>query len=78
MRACAVILLVHFSRGNEDYWNEDFDPNKNCAKEKEMNELQRETEPIRCASAAGSGDLYLISISFLINFLTRISQNTVG
>ena len=40
-----------------DYWHEDFDETKNCAREEEIKELQRETEPARCASAAKSGIL---------------------
>ena len=42
-----------YGQGDPDYWDEDFDENKNCAREMEMEELQRETEPQRCASAFG-------------------------
>ena len=70
---------MHFTQGSEDYWNEDFDENKNCVREEEMKVLQRETEPRRCASAAGSGSLLFYSASyFLLKFLPRVSQNTVG
>ena len=66
---------MHFTQAgsSDDYWEEDFDENKNCAREREMTELQRETEPGRCASAARSGDLYLASLYFLIDYLPRIS-----
>ena len=74
MRTFTLLLLVHFTQArSDDYWNEDFDENKNCAREREMTELQRETEPGRCASAARSGDLYLASLYFLIDYLPRIS-----
>ena len=46
-------LVIISSTGTIDYWDEDFDENKNCAREMEMEELQRETEPQRCASAFG-------------------------
>ena len=54
-----VILLVplYIAQATLDYWHEDFDDTKNCAREKEMKELGRETEPARCASAAKSGIL---------------------
>ena len=69
-----VTLLVHFIQGGDDYWNEDFDENKNCAREEDIEKLRRETEPVRCASAARYGNLYLHSpLWFLINFLPRIS-----
>ena len=57
IQTCIVILLVHFIQGGEDYWNEDFDENKNCAREEDIKKLRRETEPGRCASAARSGKL---------------------
>ena len=46
-------LVIISSTGAIDYWDEDFDENKNCAREMEMKELQRETEPQRSASAFG-------------------------
>ena len=54
-----VILLVHvhIAQATLDYWHEDFDDTKNCARQEEMKELRRETEPARCASAAKSGIL---------------------
>ena len=67
MQLHTVLLLVHLTQARDDYWEEDFDENKNCAREREMRELQRETEPGRCADAAGVGQL-----SFLL-FLLCIS-----
>ena len=52
MRTSTVILLVHFTLGADDYWDEDFDENKNCVREEEMRELKQETEPGRCAEAS--------------------------
>ena len=58
MQVYTVIFLVHLTHGQRvpDYWDEDFDENKNCAREEEMTKLQNETEPRRCASASGSGN----------------------
>ena len=78
MRTLTVILLVYFTQAREDYWDEDFDENKNCVREEEMMELQRETEPGRCASATGSGINMISPLYLIFNFLPRISQNTVG
>ena len=57
MRTSAVVFLVQFIRASDDYWDEDFDENKNCVREEEMRELQQETEPGRCAESVQSGDL---------------------
>ena len=57
---CIVILLVHhvhMTQAFVDYWDDEFDDDKNCAREEEMKELQRETEGARCAIAARSGIL---------------------
>ena len=43
---------MHFTQGSEDYWNEDFDENKNCVREEEMTKLQREADPGRCSSSS--------------------------
>ena len=78
MRTFTVLLLVHFTQArSDDYWNEDFDENKNCARERDMKELQRETKPGRCASAIRSGNI-ISPFYFLIIFLSRISENSVG
>ena len=60
-------MLVQFTQASEDYWDEDFDENKNCVREEEMKELQRETEPGRCALAAGSGQLSFLLILLCIS-----------
>ena len=45
--------MVYFSLAKDlDYWDEDFDENKNCAREGEMKKLQREIDPGRCASSS--------------------------
>ena len=75
---CKVLLLVYFTQARVDYWDENFDENKNCVREEEMMELQRETEPGRCASATGSGINMISPLYLIFNFLPRISQNTVG
>ena len=51
-------MMIHLSQeeGDDDYWDDDFDEKQNCARRGEM-EKQRETEPGRCASAGGSGQL---------------------
>ena len=67
MQAYTLILLMHFTQGSEDYWAEDFDENKNCVREEEMKVLRRETEPGRCASAAGSGNLSFLLILLCIS-----------
>ena len=51
MQVYTVILLMHFTQGGEDYWDEDFDENKNCDREEEMTKLQREADPGRCSSS---------------------------
>ena len=79
IQTCAVLLLIHFSQGREDYWADDFDENKNCARQEEINQLRGETDNERCASA-GTGHLYLASLTsviFLI-FLCRVSETTMG
>ena len=45
------------TQASVDYWDDEFDDDKNCAREEEMKELRRETEGARCASAAKSGIL---------------------
>ena len=52
MRTSTVIFLIQFIRASDDYWDEDFDENKNCVREEEMKELKQETEPGRCAEAS--------------------------
>ena len=52
-----LFLLLPFlgqAKDDPDYWSDDFDENKNCVREQEMMELQREQEPGRCSwSTAG-------------------------
>ena len=50
-------MHVHITQAAVDYWSEDFDETKNCARDEEMKELRRETEGARCAVAAKSGIL---------------------
>ena len=33
----------------DDYWDDDFDPNKNCKKEDLIKELYKDRNPRRCA-----------------------------
>ena len=58
-----MLLLVHFTQAQEDYWDEDFDVNKNCVREEEIQRLQRETEPgrSRCAETGKFGKLEISS-----------------
>ena len=39
----------------EDYFTEEYDPNKNCQREEEMKKLREETEPARCSRATRQG-----------------------
>ena len=52
---CPVLLLIHLGRGFEDYFSEDYDPSKNCAREEEMKKLWEERDPERCARASPLG-----------------------
>ena len=48
------ILLAFLPRaflGNQDYWSDNFDPNKNCEAEEEIKKLSRLPQPKRCAVA---------------------------
>ena len=45
----------------EDYFDEEYDPNKNCLREEEMSKLRVETEPERCARATLQGNTFYIS-----------------
>ena len=51
---CLILLLplITKAKANNDYWADDFDEDKNCVREEEMKELQRETEPGKCASSS--------------------------
>ena len=60
-----VLSLVCFTNtATDDYWNEDFDPNKNCIREDEMTELQNVPEPNNCAIGDTRGRLQAGSSGF--------------
>ena len=61
---------MHFTQAIDDYWDEDFDENKNCVREEKMTQLQRQTEPGRCASAARSGNI--LSPFFIVEVLVKL------
>ena len=50
-----VCLCLHQVLLIDDYWSEDFDINKNCVRESEMKEMQKEPDPGRCAHTSGRG-----------------------
>ena len=52
-----MLLLIKLSQcvDVEDYFDEEFDPNKNCVREEEMKKLRGEAEPERCATARRQG-----------------------
>ena len=64
-----------YGQGDPDYWDEDFDENKNCAREEEMTKLQNETEPRRCASASGSGNSYHFVVFVYFSFLESVIKD---
>ena len=77
MQVYTVIFLVHLTHGQRvpDYWDEDFDENKNCAREEEMTKLQNETEPRRCASASGSGNSYFFVVFVYFSLLESVIKD---
>ena len=52
MQTKTVLLLVYLTQARVDYWDEDFDEDKNCVREEEMKELQREVDNGKCASSS--------------------------
>ena len=49
-------VVLHLD--NDDYFNDEFDPNKNCKEETLLNKLMKEESngsPIRCSKVAGKG-----------------------
>ena len=53
------VIMARKSSGDVDnYFGENFDPNKNCEEEKLINKLRKEKHnesPIRCSTVAGVG-----------------------
>ena len=49
------LVCLHQVLLNDNYWSEDFDINKNCVREPEMKEMQKEPDPGRCAHTSGRG-----------------------
>ena len=51
---CLILLLplIIKAKANTDYWADDFDEDKNCVREEEMKELQREEDNGKCASSS--------------------------
>ena len=49
------LVCLHQVLLNDNYWSEDFDINKNCVREPEMKEMQKEPDPGRCAHTFGGG-----------------------
>ena len=52
MQTKTVLLLVCLTQARVDYWDEDFDEDKNCVREEEMKELQRDVDQGKCASSS--------------------------
>ena len=66
---CLILLLplITKAKANNDYWADDFDEDKNCVREEEMKELQRDVDQGKCASSSAGNEyrndvFYLISI----------------
>ena len=48
-----VLFLVPFTKAKaKDYWDKDFDENRNCIRDEEMTKL-RAKEPAKCAAVGG-------------------------
>ena len=47
-----VLYLVPITKA-ADYWDPDFDENKNCIREEEMTKLRGAKEPAKCAAVGG-------------------------
>ena len=67
MQTKTVLLLVCLTQTRVDYWDEDFDEDKNCVREEEMKELQRDVDQGKCASSSAGNEyrndvFYLTSI----------------
>ena len=59
-----IVMMLKLAFGDVavDYWDADFDENKNCEKEELIGELSREENPGRCASKT-SGDVLSFYVS---------------
>ena len=52
-----IVMMLKLAFGEiVDYWDSDFDENKNCEKEELIGKLSREETPDRCASKT-AGDV---------------------
>ena len=67
MQTKTVLLLVYLTQARVDYWDEDFDEDKNCVREEEMKELQRDVEHEKCASSSAGNKHrnYVFYLSFM-------------
>ena len=60
-----ISILIHYilcvlfavcNADNDDYFEEDFNENKNCKNEEEINKLKKLQDPVRCVSVSYGND----------------------
>ena len=49
-------FCVLFAECNNDYFEEDFDENKNCKDEETIEELEKQKDPVRCITVRKGND----------------------